>query len=172
MFSHYPLLCPHRPQVFSQKGPRWPMAGPPPVLTSSVCTRCCFLWRDHQPEVLASQGAVFSGEARASLGRLRAVWSGLLAAVPRTLPQKGAKAAGCPRPRPGLTVGEGAPTSTFFLPLRLGRPLTYLGALGHAVGAGLSWKLAFLRGTSHGTSAEPSRAQGGRSAAAVAEGLA
>ena len=110
--------------------------------------------------------------ARASLGRLWAALSGLLAAVPRTLPQKGVKAVACPLPHPRLTVGEGAPPSTFFLPLRLGRPLTYLGALGHAVGAGLSWKPAFLWGTSPGTSAEPSSVQGGQSAAAVAEGLA
>lgn len=71
-----------------------------------------------------------------------------------------------------LAGGEGSPASAFFLPLRLGRPLTHLGALGRAGGAGLSWMLVFLQGTSHGTSAEPSRIQGGRSAAAAAESLA
>lgn len=71
---------------------------------------------------------------------------------------------------PWLKIGEGALASTFFLPLRLGRP-SPLGALGHAGSAGVSWRLTVLHCTSRGTSAESLRVLVGWSAAA-ARGLA
>lgn len=47
-----------------------------------------------------------------------------------------------------------------------GDPSTHLGAQEYVGGHGVSWRLAFLQGASCGSSAEPSRAQGGWSAAA------
>lgn len=79
--------------------------------------------------VLLSQGTLSSWGTRASLGWLWAIWPGLLAAVPRILPQQRAEAAACPPyPHPRLKVGEGAPASTFFFSFRVRKPIIHLGA--------------------------------------------
>lgn len=70
------MYYPPTPSVLS-----WPCSGqgwgPSTLLTSSVCTRCCFLCRSHRVMVLLFQGTLSSGEARASLGRVWAIWPGL-----------------------------------------------------------------------------------------------
>lgn len=172
VLSHYPLFCPHSPQVLSHNGPCWSMPGlslylpavSSPGAASGGGATSLWFWPPRAHCSLGEPGHRLGGYGPSGLGCLLQCPGPFLRKEPRLRPAHYS--------HPRLTVGERATASAFFLPLRLGRPLTHLGALEHAGGTGLSWKLVFLQGTSHVTSAEPSRIQGGPSAAAVAESLA